>query len=98
MVFLYVVHHLVAWDVRFITPAWNDVLWAIGTRSRPDRDVMLIPGVPSFSRDPHRTHWGRVGIDATKPLEHLADFERKKTPMLDTLNLDDYFTPPAARP
>ena len=69
---------------------WNDVLWAIGTRSRPDRDVMLIPGVPSFSRDPHRTHWGRVGIDATKPLEHLADFERKKTPMLDTINLDDY--------
>jgi hypothetical protein len=26
---LYVVHHLVAWDVRFITPAWNDVLWAV---------------------------------------------------------------------
>ena len=69
---------------------WNDVLWAIGTRSRPDRDVMVVPGVPSFSRDPHRTHWGRVGIDATKPLEHLADFERKKTPMLDAINLDDY--------
>jgi hypothetical protein len=26
---LYVVQHLVAWDVRFITPAWNDVLWAV---------------------------------------------------------------------
>src|ERR1700674_330882 len=26
---LYVVHHVVAWDVRFITPAWNDVLWAV---------------------------------------------------------------------
>jgi hypothetical protein len=29
VVFLYVVHHLVAWDVRFITPAWNDVLWVV---------------------------------------------------------------------
>jgi hypothetical protein len=28
-VLLYVVHHLVAWDVRFVTPAWNDVLWAV---------------------------------------------------------------------
>src|SRR5579859_4331269 len=28
-VLLYVVHHLVAWDVPFITPAWNDVLWAV---------------------------------------------------------------------
>ena len=26
---LYVVHHLVAWEVGFITPAWNDVLWAV---------------------------------------------------------------------
>jgi hypothetical protein len=26
---LYVVHHLVAWGVSFITPAWNDVLWAV---------------------------------------------------------------------
>jgi hypothetical protein len=26
---LYVVNHLVAWDVGFITPAWNDVLWAV---------------------------------------------------------------------
>jgi hypothetical protein len=26
---LYVVHHLLAWGVRFITLAWNDVLWAV---------------------------------------------------------------------
>ncbi len=69
---------------------WSDVLWAIATRCRPDRDIIQIPGVPSFSRDPHRAHWGRVGIDATRPLEHAADFERKKTPGLDTLRLDDY--------
>lgn len=70
---------------------WNDVLWAIATRCRPDRDIMQIPGVPSFARDPHRIHWGRMGIDATRPIEHAADFERKKTPLLETLRLEDYF-------
>jgi UbiD family decarboxylase len=69
---------------------WSDVLWAIATRCRPDRDIFQIPGVPSFARDPHRIHWGRVGIDATKPIEHAADFERKKVPGLDTLRLEDY--------
>jgi UbiD family decarboxylase len=71
---------------------WSDVLWAIATRCRPDRDIIQIPGVPSFARDPHRIHWGRIGIDATKPLEHAADFERKKSPGLDTLRLEDYIT------
>jgi len=69
---------------------WADVLWAMATRCRPDRDVLQIPGVPSFARDPHRMHWGRLGIDATKPLDHAGDFERKKTPGLDTLRLEDY--------
>jgi UbiD family decarboxylase len=69
---------------------WSDVLWAIGTRCRPDEDVIQIPGVPSFARDPHRRHWGRIGIDATKPLDHAADFERKKTPGFATLRLEDY--------
>lgn len=69
---------------------WGDVLWAMATRCRPDRDIIQIPGVPSFARDPHRMHWGRLGIDATKPLEHAADFERKKAPGLSSLKLEDY--------
>jgi UbiD family decarboxylase len=69
---------------------WNDVLWAMATRCRPDRDIMQIPGVPSFARDPHRMHWGRLGIDATKPLEHVEAFERKKAPGLNELKLEDY--------
>ena len=28
-VLLYIAHHVLAWDVRFITPAWDDVLWAV---------------------------------------------------------------------
>jgi UbiD family decarboxylase len=69
---------------------WSDVLWAMATRCRPDQDIFQIPGVPSFARDPHRMHWGRLGIDATKPQEHASDFERKKTPGMDSLNLEDY--------
>ena len=71
---------------------WSDVLWAMATRCRPDRDVFQIPGVPSFARDPHKMHWGRIGIDATKPLDHLADFERKNTPGLQELKLEEYLS------
>jgi UbiD family decarboxylase len=69
---------------------WRDVTWAIATRCRPDRDVFIVPGVPSFARDPHKMHWGRLGIDATKPIGHPADFERKKTPGLSEIRLKDY--------
>ena len=57
--------------------------------------IFQIPGVPSFSRDPHKIHWGRLGIDATKPIAHAADFERKTTPGLRELRLDDYLSPNA---
>ncbi len=77
-------------DVDIHNP--RDVLWAIATRCRPDRDVFQIPGVPSFARDPHKIHWGRLGIDATKPLDHPADFERKKTPGLNDIRLEDYLS------
>jgi UbiD family decarboxylase len=72
---------------------WHDVLWAMATRCRPDQGIFQIPGVPSFSRDPHKIHWGRLGIDATKPLAHAADFERKTTPGLRALKLEDYLVP-----
>jgi UbiD family decarboxylase len=73
---------------------WADVLWAMATRCRPDRDIFQIPGVPSFARDPHRMHWGRLGIDATKPLDQASDFERKRTPGLESLRLEDYVSLP----
>jgi UbiD family decarboxylase len=69
---------------------WHDVLWAIATRCRPDKDVFIIPGVPSFARDPHKIHWGRMGIDATKPIAHPLDFERKQVPGLNEIRLEDY--------
>ena len=62
----------------------------MATRCRPDKDVMQIPNVPSFARDPHRVHWGRLGIDATRPINAAADFERKTIPNLENVKLDDY--------
>ena len=68
---------------------WHDVLWAMGTRCRPD-SIRQIPGVPSFPRDPHQTHWGRIGIDATKPLAHPEEFERKRIPGFEGVRWQDY--------
>lgn len=69
----------------------DDVMWAVLTRSRPDRDVMIIPETPSFYRDPHKEHWGRVGIDATAPFARRHEFERKKIPGANSVKLVDYF-------
>jgi UbiD family decarboxylase len=70
----------------------RDVLWAMSTRCRVDRDIFQIPDVPSFARDPHQLHWGRIGIDATAPLEWREEFERKLYPGLHKIRLDDYLT------
>ena len=56
----------------------------------PNRTTFTIPNIPSFARDLHQVHWGRLGIDATKPLKHLADFERKKVPGFDDMDLGKY--------
>src|SRR6516225_9346272 len=69
----------------------NDVMWAVLTRSRPDRDTIIIPDTPTFYRDPHRDHWGRIGTDATAPYERRDDFVRKRIPGADTVDLAAYF-------
>ena len=69
----------------------NDVVWAVLTRSRPDRDVLIVPDTPSFYRDPHQDHWARLGIDATAPFERRDDFERKRVPDVDGVDLTKYF-------
>jgi UbiD family decarboxylase len=69
----------------------NDVMWAVLTRSRPDHDVMIIPDTPSFYRDPHKEHWGRLGIDATVPFARRHEYERKKIPGASSVDLAAYF-------
>jgi UbiD family decarboxylase len=69
----------------------DDVMWAVLTRSRPDKDVMIIPETPSFYRDPQKDHWGRMGIDATIPFGRKEEYVRKKIPGADTVDLGRYF-------
>ena len=69
----------------------NDVSWAVMTRARPDRDVIIIPETPSFYRDAHHDHWGRLGIDATAPFARREQFLRKVVPGVDAVDLDAYF-------
>ncbi len=69
----------------------NEVIWAFLTRGRADKRTIVIHDVPGFYRDPHKDHWGRLGIDATMPFGREAEFERKLIPGETDLNLDDYF-------
>jgi UbiD family decarboxylase len=75
-------------DVDIYNP--EEVLWAMATRCSPERDVIVIPGVPSFPRDPHRMHWGRAIFDATAPYGLESEFERKRVPMEEDIKLEDY--------
>ena len=68
----------------------DDVWWAFLTRGRADTRVTVIPDVPGFYRDPQRDHWGRLLIDATKPLGRAEEFERRRIPGEDRIRLADY--------
>ena len=46
----------------------------------PDRDVIIIPDTPSFYRDPHKDHWGRMGIDATVPFSRRQRIRAQEDP------------------
>ena len=76
-------------DVDIYNPA--DVLWAIQTRCRPDRDIMIIPGVSSYTReDVRQIHLGKFGIDATMPLDLRAILKRRVIPGENSIRLEDY--------
>jgi len=68
---------------------FKDVWWAVISRCRVD-DAMIISDVPGFFRDVGDIHRGRLGLDATKPLGLQEEFERKRVPGADGLNLKDY--------
>ncbi|MSO92226.1 MAG: UbiD family decarboxylase [Rhodospirillales bacterium] len=68
----------------------QDVVWAVLTRARPDQDTILIPGVPSFYRDPHKDHWGRIAVDACAPFARRHEYERKRVPGAREVKLEEY--------
>ncbi len=69
----------------------NEVMWAFLSRGRVDKRTMVIDDVPGFYRDPHKDHWGRLGLDATMPFGREAEFERKRIPGETDIDLDEYF-------
>lgn len=68
----------------------EDVLWAYLTRGRADTRAFILEDMPGFYRDPHKDHWGRLAIDATRPWGREAEFERKRIPGADTLDIGRY--------
>src|SRR5699024_2409710 len=68
-----------------------DVVWAIHTRCTPDTDVYTVPRIPSYTREDVRdVHSGKVGIDATTPLDRKGLFVRRRFPGEDRIKLEDY--------
>src|SRR6516165_3318489 len=49
----------------------NDVMWAVATRVRPDKDIFFVPGVKGAildpTSDPQNFTVTKMGIDATRP-------------------------------
>ena len=68
----------------------NDVWWAMATRSDVGKGLLQIEGALGFPRDLFQIHQSKLGIDATAPLNQWQEFERKRVPGTDTLNLQDY--------
>ena len=57
----------------------EDVEYAIATRVKGDRDIMIVPNVRGSSLDPVAESDGtttKIGVDATKSLKKLEKFER----------------------
>jgi 2,5-furandicarboxylate decarboxylase 1 len=68
-----------------------DVLWAIETRCTPETGIYVVPRIPSYTREDVRdVHRGKVGIDATVPLDKKDLFARRKFPGEEAVRLEDY--------
>ncbi len=63
-------------DVDIFDP--SSVEFALATRFQADRDVVVIKGVKGSSLDPSAQDGltTKVGLDATKPLDRVSDFEK----------------------
>jgi UbiD family decarboxylase len=71
--------HVVVVDDDIDISNLQDVEFAIATRVRGDRDVMVVAGVRGSSLDPSQAEDGtnvKVGIDATMPLGREDEFRR----------------------
>jgi UbiD family decarboxylase len=73
----------------------SEVLWAIGTRSQWDKDLVVIPGCSNAGLDPScETHdqGTRAGIDCTKPAAPAVFEQRTFIPdeVMNQVSIEDY--------
>ncbi len=69
----------------------DDVLWAVQTRCCPDKDIIMVKGVSSYTREDVRdVHIGKFGIDATKPLKIKDIMRRRFVPGEEEIRIEDY--------
>ena len=72
----------------------QEVLWAIHTRHRPDTGIVRIENATGFPRaDVRAVHRGKIGLDATAPMDMKDTFRRRRFPGIETINPIDYFDP-----
>ncbi len=88
-------------DVDIFSDA--DVLWAIATRTQPNRDVFIIPECMGSPLDPstagNKGITARMGIDATKkPVgEPYSEVCEVPLDLLATMKIEDYLEAPLIR-
>ena len=68
----------------------DDVMWAYMTRGPADKRAFILNDIPGFYRDEHKDHWGRLAIDATMPWGREQEFERKRIPGEEQIDLSHY--------
>ena len=72
----------------------DDIFWAIQTRCCPDKDVIVIPGVSSYTReDVKDENIGKFGIDATAPIDKRYIYKRRTNCMEVNVLVEEYYRP-----
>ena len=76
--------YLVVTDDDIDIRSWDDVLWAIATRTDPSRDTLILENTPIDVLDfasPQAGLGGKLGLDATRkwPAEHTRPWGREVT-------------------
>lgn len=79
-------------DVDILNP--EDIAWALGSRVRPDKDLIIQSNLPGLVIDPSTSDTkgieelskskaltAKIGIDATKPLDEREKYERADVPL-----------------
>jgi len=89
------VKHVVVVDEDIDPYNLEDVEWAIATRVRGDKDIIVVPNARGSSLDPSGDQvnalTAKVGVDATRTFtKPKEDFEKAKIPGEENINIDDY--------